>query len=620
MLSIWKLAVAHASYYEQAVADGREDYSSAPAKRPGAGLERWLRNSASTGRSTVQTCTGCSTAAIRGPVNGSSRWPRTGSPRSIWRSMRRSRCRSCSRSAITNAPIMRAAHDAAVRSRRWRTSSATPVGYGSAPAGNAWHDGSGFVAAAFRHRTSRAGDPHLHTHVLVANITRRPDGRWAALDGRQLSVHAKTAGYLYEAALRHEITARLGLDWGPVHNGIAELAGMPSNCTVRSRADAEEIQDELARLAVQCPRCTDRHAENSPAQGPERGQLATAQSLARAEPPPSDFDPDPTAHTAAHAAIGRCTGPCTDRRTDLGPRLARSGRAHCTTLEFDRREVSRPGRPDSPSARSVAEIERSPIAPSPPAKSSRSTPGVTPMRGRGGRRFHTPTGTTYATRELLALERRTVEHAVGRSAKKAAQTSITQPLSTQTLSRAGLADEQSDLVVELVTSGRGVDVVIAPAGAGKTTTLGCAAEAWRAAGYRVIGATLAARAARSREAARHPVDHDRAEAVELDTDRRGSARDTILVVDEAGMVGTRTLAGLLEHANKRRAKVVLVGDPGNSRRSMPADCSRASPTAPLLELETNRRQREQWNAKRSSLARRRHRPGPRGVLERTTRV
>jgi conjugative relaxase-like TrwC/TraI family protein len=64
--------------------------------------------------------------------------------------------------------------------------------------------GSGFVAAAFRHRTSRAGDPQLHTHVLVANMTRGADGRFSALDGQQLYAQAKTAGTLYQsrAAIR----------------------------------------------------------------------------------------------------------------------------------------------------------------------------------------------------------------------------------------------------------------------------------------------------------------------------------------------------------------------------------------------------------------------------------
>ena len=46
--------------------------------------------------------------------------------------------------------------------------------------------GEGFVAAAFWHRTSRAQDPHLHTHVIVANLTRTEDGEWRALDGDRL--------------------------------------------------------------------------------------------------------------------------------------------------------------------------------------------------------------------------------------------------------------------------------------------------------------------------------------------------------------------------------------------------------------------------------------------------
>ena len=61
--------------------------------------------------------------------------------------------------------------------------------------------GDGFVAAGFRHRSSRAGDPQLHTHVLTANMARGSDGRWSALDGRQLYWQAKTAGTLYQTAL-----------------------------------------------------------------------------------------------------------------------------------------------------------------------------------------------------------------------------------------------------------------------------------------------------------------------------------------------------------------------------------------------------------------------------------
>ena len=66
------------------------------------------------------------------------------------------------------------------------------------------------MAAAFDHRTSRAGDPQLHTHVLIANQSRGVDGRWSALDGRLLYRHAKTAGYVYQAVLRAEVTERVG--------------------------------------------------------------------------------------------------------------------------------------------------------------------------------------------------------------------------------------------------------------------------------------------------------------------------------------------------------------------------------------------------------------------------
>jgi conjugative relaxase-like TrwC/TraI family protein len=87
--------------------------------------------------------------------------------------------------------------------------------------------GEGFVAASFQHRTSRAGDPLLHHHVLVANLVRDDHARWGALDGRLIYVHAKTAGYLYQAELRAQLSRRLGVSWTPVVRGTAEVKGIP---------------------------------------------------------------------------------------------------------------------------------------------------------------------------------------------------------------------------------------------------------------------------------------------------------------------------------------------------------------------------------------------------------
>src|SRR4051812_34403042 len=106
---------------------------------------------------------------------------------------------------------------------------------------------TGFVAAAFRHPTSRAGDPHLHTHVLVANVVRGSDNRWSAPDARLLYRHAKTAGYLYEAQLRLELARRLGVEWEPVRNGIADLAGIPKGARDEFSRRAMDIRAHLDR-------------------------------------------------------------------------------------------------------------------------------------------------------------------------------------------------------------------------------------------------------------------------------------------------------------------------------------------------------------------------------------
>ena len=105
----------------------------------------------------------------------------------------------------------------------------------------------GFVAAAFTHRTSRADDPQLHTHLVIANLLRGADGRWSAVDSRAVHRQARTAGAVYQAVLRGELTRRLGVDWEPVHASVAEVAGVPSEVCREFSTQRERIQDECAR-------------------------------------------------------------------------------------------------------------------------------------------------------------------------------------------------------------------------------------------------------------------------------------------------------------------------------------------------------------------------------------
>ncbi len=115
---------------------------------------------------------------------------------------------------------------------------------------------AGFVAAAYRHRMSRAQDPQLHTHVVVANMAQGADGRWTALDGRPIFRYAKAAGCLYEAHLRRAVIERLPwASWGPVREGIAELEQVPEAVREefsqrRRRILEREAELEAAGLAV----------------------------------------------------------------------------------------------------------------------------------------------------------------------------------------------------------------------------------------------------------------------------------------------------------------------------------------------------------------------------------
>ena len=105
---------------------------------------------------------------------------------------------------------------------------------------------SAVAAAAFTHRVSRALDPHLHTHVVVANLGRGPEGRFTALDGRGLYAHAAAGGARYHAQLRHDLTRRLGVAWGPPSTGRADIEGIDIEMRRAFSARAAAIAEHLA--------------------------------------------------------------------------------------------------------------------------------------------------------------------------------------------------------------------------------------------------------------------------------------------------------------------------------------------------------------------------------------
>jgi conjugative relaxase-like TrwC/TraI family protein len=87
--------------------------------------------------------------------------------------------------------------------------------------------GRGLLAVGFDHRTSREGDPLLHTHLVIANRVQGPDGRWTALDGRDLYRHRLAADAIYRATYQRELSRSLGVEWTAAdRHGNRELQGM----------------------------------------------------------------------------------------------------------------------------------------------------------------------------------------------------------------------------------------------------------------------------------------------------------------------------------------------------------------------------------------------------------
>ncbi len=140
--------------------------------------------------------------------------------------------------------VVEMAHDEAVREAMTYLEAAAAKGRRGFN-GVVQMDSSGFVAAVFRQRTSRANDPHLHSHVLIANMCRGGDGRWGALDARLIYAHAKAAGYLYETHLRHRLSSELGVDWNEVENGIADVTGVPDEMIDLFSKRSREIRARL---------------------------------------------------------------------------------------------------------------------------------------------------------------------------------------------------------------------------------------------------------------------------------------------------------------------------------------------------------------------------------------
>jgi conjugative relaxase-like TrwC/TraI family protein len=395
--------------------------------------------------------------------------------------------------------------------------------------------GNGFIAAAYRHRSSRAGDPQLHTHVLVANATRGPDGRWTRLYHPAIYDHAKTAGYIYEANLRHELTLRLGVRWQEVANGIAEIEGFDPEylrafSTRRAEILAATAPDASARArqvaTLETRKAKDRDLTEESLR--ERWR-STAEEIG--------LDRDLVRHTFGHwRETGRETVDAAAVEDALTARAS----------HFDRRDVIQAVADQLRAGAPAAEVEG--VADAFLARDSIVAVGESAK----GPRFTTER-VWEIEHEALAAARQMAasgDHAV------VAEVVVDRVLATRSTIKA----DQRAMVERLTRGGEQLVVVVGEAGSGKTFATVAAAEAWAGAG---VGLRVAAPTWRAANVLRS----EGLDAIsvarllaELDAGRRPLAHGSVLLVDEAGMVDSATLARLIDHAREADAKLVLVGD------------------------------------------------------------
>ena len=402
--------------------------------------------------------------------------------------------------------------------------------------------GDGFVAAAYQHRTSRAQDPHLHTHVIVANMARRPsDGEWRALDGEAiLKTYRLAAGYLYQAHLRAELSHSLGVEWETPRKGLADLKGVPADAI-------GEFSTRRAQVV--------QHMEERGTSGFWAAQIAALDTRDRKEHVDlAQLREDWRARAAEHG-FGRAELEATMRGTQHVEPSSRE------LLEIAHQLLGPDGLTERTTAFSDADLVMAWAEVHAQGATAdrvrRLASRFTGMRGveRVGEDAQPGRPARYSTAELVATERAAlalVEQGMGVGSPAAAGEELDEALAAAPT----LSEEQRTMVRQTVSSPDRVVCVVGLAGAGKTTATHAAADAFRAAGVPVVGAAPSGIAAEKLQ------DETGIASTTLHRLLHQELPDRCVVfVDEAGMAETRVLAPLLEAIERAEAKLVLIGDP-----------------------------------------------------------
>jgi len=458
----------------------------------------------------------------------------------------------------------------------------------------------GVAATAYDHWDSRLGDPQLHTHVVIANKVRTSDdGKWRTLEGQSLYRSVVALSEHYNAVLADILTRTCGLDWerrdrGVNRNPAFELAGVGENLVAEFSSRSRAIEIEKDRLIDEYERNHGRppstatviklRAQATRATRPPKDVLSLAELTggwrARAA---RVLGRDATAWARALLARGA--------RGDSG-RLARGllraddvspvavievARATVGVVSVKRStwrhwnlwaEASRQTMEwrfatvedrEAVVGAIVEEAERISIWLTPPELAS--SPGIF-RRSDGTSMFRPQHSVTFTSEEILAAEDRLLARGDYRGAPTV-DLDVIERVSRREVLGHLLSEEQVATLATIAVSGRQVDLLIGPAGAGKTTAMRALHAAWTSVHGKDSVVGLAPSAAAADVLAQDlGVDCDNTAKWlhEFDHGRAALRKGQLVIVDEATLAGTLTLDRLTALAADAGAKVLLVGD------------------------------------------------------------
>ena len=494
---------------------------------------------------------------------------------------------------------MAQAHHAAMRDTLHLlegTVAATRVGHG----GVASMPVRGIIGTAFDHYDTRAGDPQLHTHVVVSNKVHGIDGKWRTLDSRTL--HRATVGLsaTYNAHLADHATRLLGVSWVPVERRSSqftgwEIDGVPAGLVAEfSRrtlgTDGGEGIEDAARRLIDQYRTKHGRSPSAMVEAKLRQQATLEtrpdkelRSLAELT---ADWRHRATltlgedATTWAQTLLTGLPADAILRADDL-PLEQVHDLAAVVLMEVGNRRATwgrwylhAEAARQTMGVRFATATDRKAVIATIVERAEAVSVRLTPEYDRlVPERFVNPDGThwfrradavAYTSRDVLDAETRLLEHAADTTGTRL-PLRLVHRHTTRPIRGVRLADDQAAAILTLATSGRVLDVLVGPAGTGKTTALRALHRAWTAAHGKdaVIGLAPSAAAAEVLARELGVQTENTAKFLHEHAHGRWDLRSGQLVlVDEASLAGTLALDRIVTHAASVGAKVVLIGDHG----------------------------------------------------------